>query len=68
MMGGNLDMIPTAAGWALPDLDGAVLLLEAIEMGLGHVGRQLTMLMNSGRLKGVKGVAVGRLVKCSALH
>src|SRR5262249_46363076 len=27
LIGGNLDMVATAAGWALPDLDGAILLL-----------------------------------------
>ncbi len=37
LLGGNLDSIATAAGWALPSLDGAILLLEAIGMHLGHV-------------------------------
>jgi muramoyltetrapeptide carboxypeptidase len=30
IIGGNLDMIATAAGWALPNLDGTILLLEAV--------------------------------------
>lgn len=31
LLGGNLDMIATAAGWVLPNLRGAVLLLEDVE-------------------------------------
>lgn len=60
LIGGNLDMITTAAGWALPDLRGAILLVEAVEMYLGQVDRQLTMLRNAGHLTGVRGIAVGQ--------
>jgi muramoyltetrapeptide carboxypeptidase len=60
LIGGNLDMVATSAGWTLPDLSGAILLLEAVNMGLGEVDRQLTMLANSGRLSGLAGVAVGQ--------
>jgi len=60
LLGGNLNMISTAAGWALPSLDGAILLLEAVDMGLGQVDRELTMLARSGAFQGVKGVAVGQ--------
>jgi len=60
LLGGNLDMIATASGWALPDLTGALLLVEAVNMGLGQVDRALTMLVNSGHLKGLNGVAVGQ--------
>lgn len=34
LLGGNLDSIATAAGWALPSLEGAILLLEAVNMHL----------------------------------
>ena len=39
LLGGNLDMIATAAGWALPNLEGAILLIEDVEKGLGHIDR-----------------------------
>jgi muramoyltetrapeptide carboxypeptidase len=60
LLGGNLDMISTAAGWALPDLNGAILLLEAVNMHIGQVDRQLTMLRKAGRLDGVTGIALGQ--------
>jgi muramoyltetrapeptide carboxypeptidase len=60
LIGGNLDTLSISAGWALPNLSGAILLIEAVAMGLGHVDRQLTMLLNAGHLNGVKGIAVGR--------
>ena len=60
LLGGNLDSIATAAGWALPPLDGAILLLEAVNMQLGQVDRQLTMLRKAGHLAGLAGVAIGQ--------
>ena len=60
LVGGNLDMVATAAGWALPDLRGAILLLEAVNMHIGQVDRQLTMLRNAGHLDGLAGVALGQ--------
>jgi muramoyltetrapeptide carboxypeptidase len=63
LIGGNLDMIATAAGWALPDMSGAILLIEAVEMYLGQVDRQLTMLRKAGHLTGLKGVAVGQFAR-----
>lgn len=59
-MGGNLDLVAAAAGWALPDLDGAILLLEDIGCGPGGVDRRLGMLVRGGFLRGVRGVAVGQ--------
>ena len=64
LMGGNQDMIATAAGWALPSLKGAILLLEDVDKRLGLIDRQLTMLRNAGHLDGIRGVAVGRYFKC----
>jgi muramoyltetrapeptide carboxypeptidase len=60
LVGGNLDAVATAAGWMLPSLNGAILLLEVVEMGLGQVDRQLTMLRKAGHLNGLAGVALGQ--------
>lgn len=60
LIGGNLDMVATAAGWALPRLDGAILLLEAVNMMRGQLDRQLTMLRKAGHLGGVTGIALGQ--------
>ncbi len=53
-------MVVTGAGWALPDLHGAILFLEAVDLYLGQVDRHLTMLRKGGHLNGVKGVAIGQ--------
>jgi muramoyltetrapeptide carboxypeptidase len=66
LLGGNQDMVATSAGWNLPSLDGAILLLEAFGMRLGHIDRQLTMLTNAGFLRHVVGVAVGQYTDCGA--
>jgi muramoyltetrapeptide carboxypeptidase len=60
LLGGNLSMITTAAGWALPSLEGAILLLEAVNMYVGQVDRELTMLRKAGHLAGLAGIAVGQ--------
>jgi muramoyltetrapeptide carboxypeptidase len=64
LLGGNQDMIGTAAGWMLPSFEGAILLLEDVDKRLGFIDRQLTMLQNAGHLKGIVGVAVGQYFKC----
>jgi muramoyltetrapeptide carboxypeptidase len=65
LLGGNQDMIATAAGWMLPSFEGAILLLEDVDKRLGHIDRQLTMLKNAGYLYGLQGVVVGQYYKCS---
>lgn len=60
LLGGNLDAVAAAAGWALPSLRGAILLLEAVNMGIGQVDRQLTMLRRAGHLSGLVGIALGQ--------
>jgi muramoyltetrapeptide carboxypeptidase len=60
LVGGNLDMVATASGWALPNLDGCILLLEAVSMYLGQVDRLLTMLRKGGHLNGLSGIALGQ--------
>lgn len=64
LIGGNQDLLAIGNGWALPSLDGAILLLEAVNLRLGHIDRQLTMLTNSGALDGITGVAVGQYTDC----
>jgi muramoyltetrapeptide carboxypeptidase len=64
LVGGNLPMVATAAGWALPPLRGCILLLEAIGLYLGEIDRQLTMLRKGGHLDGVAGIALGRFTDC----
>ena len=60
LVGGNLDMVATTAGWALPDLRGKILLLEAVDMYLGQIDRRLAMLTKAGHLDGVAGIALGQ--------
>jgi len=66
LIGGNLDMLATAAGWSLPKLDGAILLIECVGQAIGAIDRQLSMLRKAGHLTGVKGVAVGQFTDVSA--
>ncbi|WP_234907495.1 S66 peptidase family protein [Rhizobium rhizogenes] len=60
LIGGHLETVTAAAGWALPDLNGAILLLEANGRYRGQVDRQMTMLRRAGHLDGLAGVAVGQ--------
>lgn len=64
LMGGNQDMVATSAGWTIPNLEGAILLLEDVDKRLGFIDRQLTMLHKAGYLAGIRGVAVGRYHLC----
>lgn len=66
LIGGNQDLLATASGWALPNLAGAILLLEAFNLRLGHIDRQLTMLVKSGALRHIVGVAVGQYTACGS--
>jgi len=66
LIGGNVEMIGTAAGWALPDLTGAILLLEAVNMRLGQLDRMLTMLRQAGHLDRIAGIAVGQFSDCAS--
>ena len=60
LIGGNLDMVATAAGWALPCLKGKILLLEAVNMHLGQVDRHLSMLRKAKHLDGIAAIALGQ--------
>ncbi|MEM7747820.1 MAG: LD-carboxypeptidase [Pseudomonadota bacterium] len=60
LLGGNLSIVGTSAGWLLPDLKGSILLIEAIDMGPGLIDRTLQMLRRGGHLEGIAGVAIGQ--------
>lgn len=66
LVGGNLDMLATAAGWALPSMQGAVLLIESAGLGIGHLDRALTLLVRGDHLSGVAGIAVGHIADTPA--
>jgi muramoyltetrapeptide carboxypeptidase len=60
LVGGHFDSISRAVGWALPDLDNAVLLLEDHHgTGLGQIDRCLAQLVHSGLLRNLSGIALG---------
>jgi muramoyltetrapeptide carboxypeptidase len=60
LVGGNLDAISRSVGWALPDLDGAILLLEDHHgTGLGQIDRCFAQLFHGGHLDRLAGVAIG---------
>ena len=60
LLGGNFDSISRSVGWALPDLHGAVLLLEDHHgTGLGQIDRCFAQLFHGGHLDRVAGVALG---------
>ncbi|MBP0615849.1 LD-carboxypeptidase [Jiella sp. KSK16Y-1] len=65
LVGGNLDLVATAAGWALPSLKEAIVLLEAVGKHPGEVDRMLTMLRKGGCFDGVAGFAIGRFTGSS---
>jgi muramoyltetrapeptide carboxypeptidase len=63
LVGGHLGTVVGFVGAGLPSLDGAILFLETQRaIGLGQVDRQLTQLMRSGSLRGLRGVALGRFL------
>ena len=62
MIGGNLDTVATTAGWALPDLGGAILLVEAVDCQPGRIDRCLTLLRKAGHLDGLAGIVVGQFL------
>lgn len=63
LMGGNLNMIGRAVGWACPSFAGAILLMETVDTFIGGIDGTLTQLRRSGCLDGVKGVAVGQVIR-----
>ncbi|WP_296184041.1 S66 peptidase family protein [Pseudomonas sp. UBA1879] len=61
LLGGNLSMLSTCIGTPfLPELDGAILLIEDVGELAYRVDRLLTHLGNAGVLKGLAGIAIGQ--------
>ncbi|MEU8262821.1 LD-carboxypeptidase [Micromonospora sp. NPDC048999] len=66
LLGGNLCLITASIGTPdLPDLAGAVLLIEEVQEPPYKVDRMLTQLRRCGALAGVAGVAVGQFTECA---
>ncbi|MDM4720100.1 LD-carboxypeptidase [Micromonospora sp. WMMA1363] len=66
LLGGNLCLIVASLGTLdMPDLTGAVLLVEEVQEPPYKVDRMLTQLRRAGALDGVAGVAVGQFTGCA---
>jgi muramoyltetrapeptide carboxypeptidase len=65
LLGGNLAMLASTVGTAhLPDLTGAILLIEDVNEEPYRIDRMLTQLLRSGALAGLAGVAIGQFTDC----
>jgi muramoyltetrapeptide carboxypeptidase len=66
LLGGNLCLVVASLGTPdMPDLSGAVLLLEDVQEPPYKVDRMLTQLRRAGALDGLAGVAVGQFTDCA---
>ncbi|MFC0004305.1 S66 peptidase family protein [Micromonospora siamensis] len=66
LLGGNLCLITASVGTPdMPDLTGAVLLVEEVQEPPYKVDRMLTHLRRAGALAGLAGVAVGQFTDCA---
>ncbi|WP_091615822.1 S66 peptidase family protein [Micromonospora mirobrigensis] len=66
LLGGNLCLITASIGTAdMPDLTGAVLLVEEVQEPPYKIDRMLTHLRRAGALDGLAGVAVGQFTDCA---
>jgi muramoyltetrapeptide carboxypeptidase len=66
LLGGNLTMLATSIGTPdMPDLTGAILLLEDVGEAPYRVDRMLTQLERTGALEAVAGIAVGQFTNCA---
>jgi muramoyltetrapeptide carboxypeptidase len=63
LLGGNLNLIGKAVGWACPSFAGAILLIEAVDTFIGQIDATLTQLRRSGCMDGLRGVAVGQFIR-----
>ncbi len=67
LAGGNLSLISSLAGTSyVPDLEGAILVLEDTNEGLYRIDRMLTQLSLSGDLSGITGLVFGYCTDCEA--
>lgn len=61
LLGGNLSMLSTCIGTPyMPNLEGAILLIEDVNEPAYRIDRLLTHLLNCGILQRVAGIAVGQ--------
>jgi muramoyltetrapeptide carboxypeptidase len=66
LIGGNLCLIASTIGTPdMPDLTGAILLIEDVNEAPYKIDRMLTHLRRSGVLSGIVGVAVGQFTGCA---
>jgi muramoyltetrapeptide carboxypeptidase len=66
LLGGNLCLLTSSVGTPdMPDLTGAVLLLEEVDEPPYKVDRMLTHLRRAGALRGLAGVAIGQFTRCA---
>ncbi|WP_433343739.1 S66 peptidase family protein [Micromonospora sp. CA-111912] len=66
LLGGNLCLLVASLGTPdMPDLTGAVLLVEDVQEPPYKVDRMLTQLRRAGALDGLAGVAVGQFTGCA---
>jgi muramoyltetrapeptide carboxypeptidase len=66
LLGGNLCLVTSSIGTPdLPDLDGAILLLEEVDEEPYKVDRMLTHLRRAGLLAKVAGIALGQFTRCA---
>lgn len=65
LAGGNLALVAALVGTPyLPDLRGAILVLEDVNEGVYRVDRMLQQLFLAGALEGVRGIAFGHCSNC----
>lgn len=66
LLGGNLCLLVSSVGTPdMPDLTGAILLIEDVAEPPYKVDRMLTHLRRTGLLNGLAGVAVGQFTDCA---
>jgi muramoyltetrapeptide carboxypeptidase len=66
LLGGNLCLIAASVGTPdMPDLTGAILLVEEVEEPPYKIDRMLTHLRRAGALDGLAGVAIGQFTRCA---
>jgi muramoyltetrapeptide carboxypeptidase len=66
LLGGNLCLIVASVGTPdLPDLTGAILLIEEVAEPPYKIDRMLTQLRRCGALDGIAGVALGQFTDCA---
>jgi muramoyltetrapeptide carboxypeptidase len=66
LLGGNLSLLTSSVGTPdMPDLTGAILLVEDVDEPPYKVDRMLTHLRRADVLRGLAGVAIGQFTNCA---